>query len=582
MKARLILIFIFAFAFLLRLVNLSRFPEGFTPDEAAQGYTAYSILKTGKDEWGARFPLNPRSFGDFKAPVYTYLTIPSVALFGLNEFAVRFPAAICGILAILATYFLAKEIFDQNQLREKTGIDSNNIALAAAFLLAFSPWHISLSRGAFEANLTTLFLTAGIFFFLKGVRSLSFPVHSSSFMVRHSLSMVLSSLLFGLNLLTYHSAKLVTPLIFAVLLAWKFPELKKSWSVNKRCLILSGLTFGVFLAIAFGGLLLGGGTRAADIGIFSGGWQSVAERRYQAVLVGLPDTISRIFNNKLTYSWSEFVKNYFSYLSPQFLFTQGAGEPTYGMIPGRGVLYLIELPLILVSFYLLFKQKDWRLIFFWIWVLISPIPASLARGIGYHANRVAVMMPAIQILSAYGLVKLLSLVRTELFRYLLILAFSLSIFAFAEDYFFQGPVVNAPAMSYGWREAIAFVDQEKKERKVIISRSLSEPQAFIMFYNRIDPKIVQSQTEPWLEYEKSGRFVDQLGEYRLENFEFRNLNFPEDWNRPGVILVGAEKDFWGQENQIEKFGEQIFGERKISYPGGKIAFRIFVLKDLFQ
>lgn len=570
MKAKLILFLVFAFALVFRLVNLSHFPGGFTPDEAAQGYTAYSILKTGKDEWGVKFPLNPRSFGDYKAPLYTYLAIPSLALFGLSEFAVRLPAATCGILAILATYFLAKEIFDQKGLKEKTKIDSSKIALTTAFLLAFSPWHISLSRGAFEANLTTFFLTVGVLFFLKGIKSSSPSIHNSLFMI-------LGSLFLGLNLLTYHSAKLITPLVLVVLLVLKFSEIKKIWLTKRSYLLLSGLIFGLFLVIAFGGLLLGGGARAADIGIFSGGWQAVAEKRYQAVLVGLPDMVSRIFNNKATFTWGEFVKNYFSYLSPQFLFTQGAGEPTYGMIPGRGVLYLIELPFILASLYFLVKQKDWRLVFFWIWVLVSPIPASLARGVGYHANRVAVMMPAIQILSAYGLVRLLSLVKTRFFVYLLILVFSLSISAFAEDYFFQGSTVNAPAMSYGWREAITFIGQQKKQRKVIISRSLSEPQAFVMFYNRIDPKIVQSQTGPWLEYEKSGHFVDQLGRYRLEDFEFRNLNFPEDWRESGVVLVGTEKDFWGQENQIEKLRKGQVEEKIIKYPNEKIAIRVIVL-----
>lgn len=577
MKAKLILSLVFASAFVLRLVNLSHFPVGFTPDEAAQGYTAYSILKTGKDEWGVRFPLNPRSFGDYKAPVYTYLSVPSVALFGLNELAVRLPAAVCGILAILTTYFLAKEIFDQNGLKEKTKIDSRKIALTAAFLLAFSPWHVSLSRGAFEANLTTFFLTSGVLFFLKGIKSLSSPDHSSSFIVHSSWFMILGSLFFGLNMLTYHSAKLITPLILMFLLAWKFPELKKSWPANKNYLVVSGTILAVFLIVTFGGLLLGGGTRVVDIGIFSGGWQAVAEKRYQAVIGGLPDAISRIFNNKLSFSWGEFIKNYFSYLSPQFLFTQGAGEATYGMIPGRGVLYLIELPLILVSLYFLIGKKESSVAFLWFWVLVAPFPASLARGVGYHANRVAVMMPAIQILSAYGLVKLLNLIKIKSFLYLFALIFSLSFASFVEDYFFQGPAMNASAMSYGWRQVMAFVNQQEDSQRVIISRGLSEPQAFIMFYNQINPKKVQSQSESWLEYEKIGNFVDQLGEYRLGNYEFRNLRFPEDWQGGGVILIGTDKDFWGQENQIERLRKNFSEEKIIKYPNDKIAFRIFVL-----
>ena len=39
-------------AFLLRVVGISNYPIGFTPDEASWGYDAYSLLKTGKDQWG--------------------------------------------------------------------------------------------------------------------------------------------------------------------------------------------------------------------------------------------------------------------------------------------------------------------------------------------------------------------------------------------------------------------------------------------------------------------------------------------------------------------------------------------------
>jgi len=45
------LFLIIALAFLIRIPGLASFPTGFTADEVAQGYTAYSILKTGSDEW---------------------------------------------------------------------------------------------------------------------------------------------------------------------------------------------------------------------------------------------------------------------------------------------------------------------------------------------------------------------------------------------------------------------------------------------------------------------------------------------------------------------------------------------------
>lgn len=78
-------------ASLLRFYHFTSNPPGLNTDETAIGYNAYSILKTGKDEYSQKFPLAFRSFDDYKPPLYIYLTVPSVAIFGLNEFAVRFP-----------------------------------------------------------------------------------------------------------------------------------------------------------------------------------------------------------------------------------------------------------------------------------------------------------------------------------------------------------------------------------------------------------------------------------------------------------------------------------------------------------
>ena len=94
-----------------RIVGLTTHPTGFTPDEASFGYDAYSLLKTGKDQWGKSWPLVFESFGDYKSPLYTYLTVPFVFIFSLTKFAVRLPNALLGSGAVLVVYFLAKKLF---------------------------------------------------------------------------------------------------------------------------------------------------------------------------------------------------------------------------------------------------------------------------------------------------------------------------------------------------------------------------------------------------------------------------------------------------------------------------------------
>src|SRR3989344_5968134 len=87
-----------------RLVYLDVRPKGFSWDEAALGYNAYSLLKTGRDEYGSVLPGILKSFGDYKPGLYAYLTVPAVATLGLNELATRLPAAIAGGLLVVAGY----------------------------------------------------------------------------------------------------------------------------------------------------------------------------------------------------------------------------------------------------------------------------------------------------------------------------------------------------------------------------------------------------------------------------------------------------------------------------------------------
>ena len=103
-------------AAVLRFYQLGKNPPSLNLDEVAIGYNAYSILKTGMDEYGKRLPLVFRSHDDYKPPLYIYLSVPSIAASGLNPFAVRFPSALAGTLTVLLTYFLVRELFPRLKL----------------------------------------------------------------------------------------------------------------------------------------------------------------------------------------------------------------------------------------------------------------------------------------------------------------------------------------------------------------------------------------------------------------------------------------------------------------------------------
>src|SRR3990167_9682210 len=186
-------------AIFLRFFSISTNPPSLTWDEAAWGYNAYSLGTDGRDEFGKFLPLTYiESFGDYKPPLYAYLAVIPVRIFGLNEFATRFPSAFFGVLTVLITYFLTKRIFWNSRSRE-------TYALLSALFLAISPWYILLSRAAFEANVANFFIVFGVFAFLEGV-------------LNKKWLLVLSAISFALSFYTFNTARVVSP-IMVILLA---------------------------------------------------------------------------------------------------------------------------------------------------------------------------------------------------------------------------------------------------------------------------------------------------------------------------------------------------------------------------
>lgn len=490
-----LLIVIFILGLLLRIINLGEIPTGFTPDEASFGYDAYSISKTGRDQWGNFIPLNLKSFGDYKLPVLTYLIIPFVKFFDLSVITTRLPNALLGSFSIIVTWLLAKEILDK-----KT-------AFWAATLLAISPWHIALSRGAFEANLTSFFLPLGLYFLYKK-------------------KYLLAATVIGVNLFTYHTSRLLTlPVVFAFI--YFFTDYKQIIK-NKAFLVLI-LAFSFLTLYA---MLTGGGGRLATSSIFSIS-DNIYNERFDLLVGGEPDIINKILNNKFTYLADKFITSYLSYFSFQFLFTDGPKEYTYGMNAGEGLLYIFEIFTLIAAIYVtFFKKLNKKYLFVFLWILVTPIPAALTLGPGHAANRVAFMMPAIQIFSAIGLVYLIKLINNKisikLANIFLIFIIILSFVVSFEKYWFGQKVRGAHSMLYGMEELVNYVSGiEDQYQNIFVTRKISEGYIYFAFFNKIKPEVVQNFSQTW-DFEKNGySWLDQQPQYVLGKYVFQNI----DWNR---------------------------------------------------
>lgn len=136
---------VLAFAFY--AAGLPSNPPGFYLDESSIAYNAYTISQTGADEFGNRWPLYFRAFGEYKNPVYVYLLAALFKLVGPGILAARLLSATLGFAAALMLGLLGLRI---------SGNRVVGIILAITALL--TPWLFELSRLVFEVALFPLVL----------------------------------------------------------------------------------------------------------------------------------------------------------------------------------------------------------------------------------------------------------------------------------------------------------------------------------------------------------------------------------------------------------------------------------------
>jgi len=520
-RSSLWLLLIIALGFILRISFLGRIPAGFTPDEASQGYGAYSLLKTGKDEWGLRLPLTSfRAFADYRAPFQTYLIIPTVALFGLNEFAVRLPSAIFGTLAIFAIYLLTNKLFSKSQ----TGH-------LAALLLAISPWHLQFSRTALEANFTSFLFPFGLYLLLVGMEKPKILFYSA--------------LVFGLDLYSYLAAKLFIPLFLIGFIWLNRKELVK---IPRNFLVISLTTFLLFaVPIYFDAAFGSGNTRGKDLiitNLSQEQLEEIAKIQYLSPLNKINPQLSRLFTNKLTFILDKFSENYISYLTPSFWFTEGGRETTYSVIPGRGLLYFwMIIPIAMGILFLLTRKKELRL--FLLWLLLGIIPAALTKE-GYRPNRVASLLTLWEMVAAVGAVSFLTQLSSARRRIVLLIStLVISVFSvsYLYDYIYASTTKSPDALVFGYRDLVTKVQSRQAGFENVVVDRGSQSQVFFAFYEKIDPSYYQTFSQVWWPQvlEKKLLFLDMLDGYRLDKFIFKSFNQETDLLSGNLVIIPARK-----------------------------------------
>ena len=462
MIKRSVFLSIIILAFILRFYKLGEIPVSLNWDEVSNAYNAYSILNTGRDEYGSFLPFANRSFDDYKPPLYMYLNTLTVGTLGLNALAARLPSAFFGFLSIPLIYFLAKLIFENSNKKEL-------LALLSMFLFAIFPWHIHFSKVGLEANIGLFTSLAFASFFLYGLKK--------------NIYLILSALFFGAGLYSYHAQRIFLPLFLIILVylfRQKIIQIPKKFTLSFLFLTITAL-LSMFIVLP-------------QKAIFSR-LESSAENTLESQKINnsnqIPGSQNSFADNKYIDTGSKYIENYFSNFSANFLFIEGDGNlrhhpQNYGLIP------LIYLPLLLIGIYRVFKNWQRRRSLVLIWLVIAPLPATPVFP-APHAIRSSLLMIPIVLISAFGLYsiftrKLLSTIITLVIG--VTLAISLALYL--HNYYTHYAIHSAKEWQYGYKEAAIESEKLKNEfQKISVSGDFEQAHIFWLFYTEYDPESFQ-------------------------------------------------------------------------------------------
>jgi len=543
------LVLILLGAFLLRFWGVEKIPPGLFGDEVDTGYQAYSILKTGRDYFGNRFPIHFQSFGDWRVPLYIYFDTIFIAFLGLNELAVRLPAVILGTLGILLTFFLANKL---------TG--SKKIGLISAFLLAVSPWHFHISRVGLEVIFLPVLFPLGLLLFWKGLEK------------KKGWFFGLSGFVLGLTPYAYNTPKLFLPLILVVsLVIWRKEIIKN----KKQTFVFLVILFFVLLPILIE--FFRGTAQARFLGISIFNNQQVAEKvRLARESCDYQGVMERILHNKVVFWFDDFVKNYLLAISPSFLFGSGDSNPRHS-IGSRGEMYLWELPFLflglIIVFLKAFKKQDRFFQFLLCWLVLAPIPSSLTMNGGNHALRLFLFLPWLEIVVALGVKEFFSYFNSKkikvLFLRFLAVVILISSFYYFHHYFVHYPKISGRWWNYGYREVFEYVNKvENKYQKIYISPSWEPSLVYSLFYGKFSPFQVQKEVDI---------SSNTLGKYQFYSPDLGRVKRGEGEEKTLYVVNPAELSIPGLDIKNSPYVKFI---KEIMAPDGLVAFLIFSSPDV--
>jgi 4-amino-4-deoxy-L-arabinose transferase-like glycosyltransferase len=385
-----------------------------------------------------------------------------VALFGLNEFSVRFISVLSGVIGVLLIYFISMNLFGKR-----------SIALISALFFAIAPWSIYFSRAAYEVNLATTIFLGGFLAFIKYIYGGQ----------KNFKSLFVAFMLFILTMFTYHSFVLFIPIFVLILLMF----FAKSIFNNKKAYIL------LIIFVILGGFAVfsaSSGSNKLSTLIFNDK-NIIYERveRLRGDNAPKNQFVEKVLFNKYFGVSYQITQNYLNSFSPSFLFDKG-GEKLVHNIGSSGYLYLFDAIFLLAGVAGLFWNKEKSLKLLIIWLIVAPIPSAITKD-APNITRLFVLMPLFVLVTAYGAYQIFTFLKKKTFinitvKILIVFLFILNILYFLDVYFVHFNVQRVRFWHYGYREAVELTDKYPAD-KVVMRGPENFPYIYFLFYEKYNP-----------------------------------------------------------------------------------------------
>lgn len=499
-RVQILFFLIMAFAAAVRLVFFGSHPAGLNQDEASIGYEAWSVLHYGIDRNGLSVPVHFIAWGSGQNALYAYLSMPFIALFGLNVVTTRIVNLIFSLVSVAVIYFLISKF------------KGRKTAFIAMALTAAAPWNIMLARWGLESNLFPAM-------FLLSIWTLTLALEKRKFLY-------LSAFLFAMTMYSYGSSYLVITL-FAVA-AYIFFIVKKLIPI-KNLLISAGIFIVFSLPIYLFMLINLLNLETIHIGFFT-----------------IPHTYGGRLADQGGAEFSNIINNIYSHLVIQ---SDGAVRNS---LPFYGCFYVISLPFtvygLVKTVSKVFKEKS-----VFDFLIFDSFICSLLLFAYYKApniNRVnSIYLPLI-IFTAYGLSELFKSKKQIICA---ALAYAICFCGFSIQYFgeeYRNNIATEFYSSFG--EAVKKADDISKNKSdIYVTANVNMPYIYALFYTETPPKDFVNTVK----YTNPGSQFQQVESFK--NFKFSHNYITS--KAKGVYVIDNS-----DVQTIKKYTKEIYPYEKYS------------------